>query len=117
MTLTRRDATKLVLAGPALAAVPLPAGARTPEEWAALLQQELSTHLVPGCDGTLKLQTFDMRRRGNRVQMAAVIRLDWPPGYRTRRFDALGDKESAAYSAVLNQALLSFAKAWPGCVV
>lgn len=117
MSLTRRDATKLVLAAPALALAPLPAAARSRMEWARQLQGDLDAHLLPGCNGKLTLTGFDAGRVSQRIQMAALIRLDWPPGMRQRRFDAFGDKEDAAYRALLNQALFSFAKAWPGCVV
>lgn len=117
MTMTRREATKLVLAGSALALSPLSAIAQSPEQWAAQLQQDLNSHLLPGCDGKLTLKGFDMRRGSSRFQMATVIELEWPPGMRSRRFDAFGDKDDAAYRALLNQALFSFAKAWPGCVV
>lgn len=122
MSLTRRDATKLVLAGPALAAGAGPAAAflhrrRAPDDWPSRLQAELDAHLMPDCDGKLTLKAFDMARPGGRVQMAAVIQLDWPPGLRRRLFNAFGDEEDAAFQALLNQALFSFAKAWPGCVV
>lgn len=117
MTMTRREASKLVLAGPVLAATPLAAMAQSREQWAVQLQQDLDSHLLPGCDGKLTLKAFDMGRRASQFQMAAVIELNWRPGLRRRRFDAFGDKDDAAYRALLNQALFSFAKAWPGCVV
>lgn len=117
MSLTRRDAAKLVLAGPALALSPLPAVGQSPQQWAQRLQDDLDTHLLPGCDGTLRLVAFDARGNKRRIQMAAIIQLDWPPGMRRRRFDAAGEKGDAVYNALLNQALFSFAKAWPGCVV
>ena len=122
MSLTRRDAAKLVLVGPALAAGTSPAAAflhrrPSPDDWPSRLQAELDTHLMPNCDGKLTLKAFDVARPGGRVQMAAVIQLDWPPGVRRRRFDAFGDEEDAAFQALLNRALFSFAKAWPGCVV
>lgn len=117
MNLTRRDATRLVLAGTALAVSPLPGFAATKEEWAIRLQADLNTHLLPNCNGKLTLDAFGAGRQQNKVQMAAIIRLDWPPGTRTRRFDAFGEKDEATYASLLNQALFSFAKAWSGCVV
>ena len=94
-----------------------PARARTRDDWARALQQGLNDHLVSDCDGKLTLSQFGMGNQGGRVAMASVIRLDWPPGIRSRRFDANGSDEQAVFEQLLNQALFSFAKAWPGCVV
>ena len=115
--LTRRDTTKLVLAGAALPLLPPSAAARSPEDWAQLLQRELQGHMVSGCDGKLSVTGFGMAKRGGRFQMVSVVRLDWSPGMRSRKFAASGPEEQAVFSQLLNQALFSFAKAWPGCVV
>lgn len=116
MSLTRRDVSKLLLSGTAVGLSPLPLGAATPQEWAARFEKDLRSHLLPGCDGTLTLEAFGFES-AERARMAAVVRLDWPPGMRKRRFDSVGDKPDTTYNALLNQALFEFAKAWPGCVV
>lgn len=117
MRLNRRDTSKLLLAGALVPLVPGGSMAAGREDWVRRLQSDLDAHLISGCDGTLRLVGFGMGQRGGGVAMAAVIQLDWPPGFRRRRFDAQGDQAGAAYEQLLNEALLSFARAWPGCVV
>lgn len=97
--------------------LPASAKAQSRDDWARALQQALNDHLVSDCDGKLTLNRFGMGKRGGRVVMVSVIRLDWPPGMRSRRFEASGSSEQAVFNQLVNQALFSFAKAWPGCVV
>ncbi|NNE79584.1 MAG: hypothetical protein HKN18_04845 [Silicimonas sp.] len=115
--ITRRDTAKLVLAGAAMPLVPRAAFARQPEDWARLLQRRLDEHLVTGCDGKLTLVQFGMARRSGKSYMVGAIRLDWPPGYRSREFRADGPDDQAVFDHLLNLALFNFAKVWPGCVV
>jgi hypothetical protein len=117
MPITRRDSAKLFLAAAGVTVLPGFAAAKSQEHWAARLQEELNRHLLPGCDATLTLTAFGMGRRGGKVGMAAVIRLDWPPGNRQRRFDATETGEDRAFERILNTALLEFAAAYPACVV
>ncbi len=117
MNLTRRESSKLLLAGVVAPCLPAPAFAASSDSWARRFQRDLDQHLVGGCDGELSLLKFGMSSRSNDVWMACVVQLDWPPGTRRRRFDARGGEDEAAYSQLLNLTLFSFAKAWPGCVV
>lgn len=121
MTLSRRDTTKLILSGTAFLASSGPSAAFFHSEkevdWPTRIQAELDRHVLNGCEGKLTLTQFDMQPVQGGLRMASIIRLDWPPGYRTRRFDASGDDASATASAMLNKALFSFARAWPGCIV
>ena len=117
MNLTRRDTGRLILASTSLLAIPGVAVAQNNEDLARQLQQEMNDHLLPGCGGQFRVTGFGAGRRSGRTVMAAIIRLDWPPGMRQRRFDAAGDNRPATYRNIVNQALFEFGKAWPGCVV
>lgn len=116
--LTRRDASKALLAGAALPFLPATADAATVKELASLMARRLNRHLVSNCDGLITVIDFQPGRppEGG-SQLVCVIQLDWPPGFRRRRFQAKGRTLEAAFNDVENMALLSFAKAWPGCIV
>ena len=117
MALTRRETSKLLIGGAAAMASASPASAflHKKPDWPVRLQQDLDGHLLPFCDGKLTVTGWGMKP-GQRVVMASIIRLDWPPGRRTRKFQATGDEAEATYNALLNQALFEFGRAWPGCV-
>ena len=118
MSWTRRDATKLLVAGASLAATPLPVAAASNEEWADRLAADLNGTLSPGCDGVFSITQFgQLRRDDGKTHLAAVVRLDWPPGFRTRRYDAIKPSEKDAYLHLLLEAYDHFRKAWPNCVL
>lgn len=117
MNLTRRETSRLLLAGALLPATALPGTAASSQGWARRFQRDLDAHLVAGCDGRLTLQGFGMGNRDGQALMAGVVQLDWPPGMRRRRFEAAGDREDLAYRQLLNLTLASFAKAWPAGIV
>ena len=119
MDKTRRTVSTLILASPALLSSG-PAAAffhkGKPLDFGARLQAELQDQLAPNCGGTFTVTKFEMKK-GQRVVMASVVRLDWEPGFRTRLIRATGDEAEATYNALFNKASFQFAKAWPGCVV
>ena len=117
MNLNRRDTGRLILAGTAAMVLPETALAQSNQPWARRLERELNDHLLPGCGGRFTVTGFGERRHKGREVMAAIVRMDWPPGTRQRRFDAAGDRKKATYNNLVNQALFEFGKAWPGCVI
>ncbi len=117
MTLTRRDATKLVLAGAGLAAAPLPALAASNEEWAKRLEKDLNRSLKRGCNGRFSVKGFGQARRSDgKHHFRTVVQLDWPPGMRSRLFNAIEPSEAETYGRLLGTARDEFGDAWPGCV-
>ncbi len=117
MTLTRRDATKLALASAGAVALPRVAEARSNRAWARRLTKDMNRRLARGCDGRFSVTAFGQARRSDgQYHFAAIIRLDWPPGFRTRRYDGIKATENDAYDDLLAQALKHFRHAWPGCV-
>ena len=114
--LTRRDTTRLLLAGTAVSLLPAPALARSRGAWERHLRRQLKTSLLPGCDGKLTLLGFDKQTKDDKVWMQCDIRLDWPPGYRTRRFEATEPDEDASFQLLYARAMAAFDKAWPGCL-
>ena len=116
MYLSRRDTGRLILAGTAALAAPTPGLAQSDRDLAGRLQQELNDRLFPGCAGQFTVTGFGSARRKGRDMMAALIRLDWPPGMRQRRFDASGDGKDATLDNIVTQALFEFGRAWPECV-
>ena len=118
LMLTRRDASKFLLAGAALPLLPASVDATTAEDLAALLARRLNGHFVSGCRGRFTVPLFQPRvTRRNGAALACAIQLEWPPGIRRRPFRATGDTFEAAFRRVENEALISFAKTWPGCIV
>lgn len=114
---TRRDTTKLILAGAASLAFPAMGKAATAEEWAATLQEALSRATPAGCGTRLTLLSFGFDKRGRTAGMSAVVQMDWPPGLRRRRFDASEQGEQEAYARLWRDILREFGSANPGCVV
>ena len=118
MTVNRRDATKLMLAGAGASAVPVAVSARSNQDWRDQLQAELESALQPGCGGVFDVRAFGQGKQSDgQLHFACVVQLDWPPGFRRRRFDEIAHSESAAYNGLANKVLFYFAKTWPGCVV
>ncbi len=118
MTLTRRDATKLVLAGSALAAAPLPALAKSNQEWGLRLQEALNAALQPGRDGRFAVTGFGQGRdsAGNHIFITEV-ELYWPPGFRKRPYRASAGTEDDTFDALFQMARDAALEAWPGCMV
>jgi|GEM_PF-5786216 len=116
MKLTRRETSRLLVASVAASALPLPAAAASSQKWAQRLQRELQARFVYHDMGTIELQRFGMARRSGGYVMAGVVRLDWPPGERRRRYEASGKKEKDAFNQLLALTLVALDETWPGCV-
>ena len=121
--ITRRDASKLVLAGSASALLSLPALAQSQAErerilglWKKRLQIDMDRSLARGCDGRFTVLDFRYIPGRGDLEMVAVIRLDWPPGLRIRRYARQGADAEAVYQAMKGDALGHFTDAWPDCV-
>ncbi len=114
--ITRRDTTRLILASVAAVALPSVAGAASRDEWIAALQQALANATPPGCGTSLTLTQFGYDKRGRMAGMSAVVRMDWPPGERTRRFDASEKGENETFRALLDQIVGEFGRANPVCL-
>ncbi|MEM7631025.1 MAG: hypothetical protein AAF227_03260 [Pseudomonadota bacterium] len=117
MSLTRRDLSKLTL-GAAVAVQATPASAflfgrgLSLENVTQRLADDLNTALKPGCDG--RFEVFDNGTTDIPYwNVDVVIRLTWPPGYRQRRFTALGQKGDEAYEKVLAKATSYYRDIWP----
>lgn len=118
MPITRRSVTQILLAAPAFAALPSVAPARSNLDWAEGLTAALNKRLEPGCDGRFRVTAFgQFRRDDGKYHFATVVRLDWPPGFRTRRYDAIRDTEDEAFRQLFLDAHAHFSGAWPECVV
>lgn len=120
--ITRRDASRLVLSGPALALLSVPGFARVDvgaggDRWKARLETEMNRALAEGRDARFTVMDIGLEPAdGGRVRMASVIQLDWPQGTRRRPFRHDGGTGEAAYQAMKAVALDHFATAWPGCM-
>lgn len=113
MLLTRRDAAKLVLTGAGLALAPMPALARSNREWATRLEDRLNGALVSGSGGHFRVAAFGQANPQGNVQMAAVVELTWPPGFRSNRLDAYGNSDDATFATLEADALSLFHRVWP----
>ena len=111
--LNRRDTTKLIVAGAAAAAVPGVAGATSREEWIRDVQRALREATRPGGATKLSLTRFGFGKKGRRVAMSAVVRMDWKPGYRTRRFEVRGEGETMVFNELIAGITAEFRKANP----
>lgn len=121
--ITRRDASKLVLAGSAAALLPLPTLAQSKAEqqrilglWKKRLQIDMDKSLAPGCDGRFTVLDYQYIPGRGSLDMISVIRLDWPPGLRIRRYARRGSDAETVYQAMTGDALNYFNGAWPDCV-
>lgn len=110
---TRRDTTKMLLGSAAATAFPSVAGAGKREDWVAAIQKALASATRPGGGTRLTLTQFGFRKSGGRASMAAIVRMDWPPGIRTRRFDVRGASEQGAFEALVEQVTAEFRRANP----
>ena len=121
--INRRDASKLVFAGSAAALLPLPSLAQSQAErerilglWKKRLQKEMNRSLARGCAGTFTVLDFQYIPGQGSLEMICVIRLDWPPGFRVRRYAQQGADAETVYQAMKGEALAHFGGAWPNCV-
>lgn len=116
--LSRRDATKLFIAGAGFAAAPIPAIAAGNEQWAKRLEKDLGRTLQRNCGGVFSVKGFGQARRSDgRYHFRTAVQLDWLPGIRRRQFDAIEATEDQAYGKLLENARKYYASVWPGCVV
>lgn len=115
--LSRRDTTKLIAAGAAAAALPRAAKAASREAWIRDVQRALRKATKPGSATKLTLTRFGFGKRGRRVAMSAVVRMDWQPGYRTRRFEVRGKGETLVFNELMASITAEFRKANPDGVV
>ena len=114
--INRRDTTRLLLGGAAAAALPLPANAASREEWIAAMQRALAKATRPGGGTKLTLIKFGFGKRGRRVAMSAAVRMDWPPGFRCRRFEVRGEGENAVFRQLLGEVIGEYRKVNPNGV-
>lgn len=112
--ITRRDTARLLLASAAAAALPLRLSAATAEEWAAALDKALTAAVVPGSGTLLSRGHFEFGKTGRQAGMIAVIRMDWPPGYRTRKFIAKETGEQETFRRLVEKVLAEFQWVNPG---
>ena len=121
--ITRRDASKLALAASASALLPLPALGQSQAEkerilglWKKRLQIDMDRALKRGCDGRFTVLDYQYIPGRGSLDMSTVIRFDWPPGLRIRRYARRGDDAETVYQAMKGDALGYFNGAWPDCV-
>jgi hypothetical protein len=100
--ITRRETTKLLL-GTIAAAASLPSLARAArrDDWMAELTERLARLAPAGGGKTLTLVRFEDRASAGEVRMSAVVRMDWTPGVRSRRFEAAAQVERDAFEALV----------------
>ncbi len=78
----------------------------------------LNGHLTPGCGGQFSVLDLDYgNASGGGKGMRAVVRLDWPPGFRQKPFVAGGADAQGAFDALVAASLDGFRQAWPDCIV
>lgn len=111
--ITRRDTTRLLLASVACAALPGSLFAATAEEWQAALEKALVAAMVPGSETRLSLAAFDFGKKGKDTGMVAVVRMDWAPGYRSRRFVATETGEQETFKRLVTRIVDEFRRANP----
>lgn len=114
--ITRRDTALMLLASAACAALPKGVFAATAEEWQAALDQALVAAAVPNSGTRLTQASFEFAKSRNGAGMIAVVRMDWPPGYRTRRFVAKEAGEQETFKRLVGDIVAGFRAANPGGV-
>lgn len=83
---------------------------------AAKLEDILNSYLGQGCKGKFTVPAFDVGSvQGDQV-MQAVVRLDWPPGYRQRSFRTATPSSQDSFDELVRAVLETYQAAWPGCV-
>ena len=115
--LNRRETTKLIVASAAAAALPGAARAASREVWIQSVRRELRRATRPGSGTKLSLTRFGFGKRGPRVVVSAVVRMDWGPGFRTRRFEIRGEGETKLFKELMAKIKAEFRRANPGGIV
>ena len=85
--------------------------APTVTDWAARLGLELAAAVRPGTGTDLTVLRFS-DADGART-MSAAVGMTWPPGLRRRLFEARADTPEAAYAALQDMIVSTFATANP----
>ena len=103
-TFTRRETGTMFLSAAVASASSAPAFAAG--GFGQQLERDLNSRFLPGAEGLFTVIGFGSARVQGKVAMAAVVRLDWPPGWRSRRLDVVGDTPQDAYDQLFNTSLL-----------
>ena len=111
--LNRRDTTKLIVAGAAATALPGAAKAASREDWVRDVQRALREATKPGGATKLTLTRFGFGKKRRRVAMSAVVRMDWAPGHRIRRFEVRGKGETLVFNELMAEITAEFRKSNP----
>lgn len=111
--ITRRDTARLLFATAAFAALPTGLSAATKEEWGDALSDALKAATVPRSGTRLSLWAFGFDKRGKTAGMSAVVAMDWPPGYRRRKFEVSETGEQEAFKGLVRQIVEEFRSANP----
>lgn len=106
--ITRRDSTRLLLAGAASLALAPAARAATAEEWRKAFEDALNAAMVRENGTRLSLVHFGFGRKSGWAGFSAVVRMDWPPGMRMRRFDATAEGERETFRFLVGKMLDEF---------
>ena len=116
--LTRRQTTAMIVAAsvnPGLA-FGQSKRVRSDQDFAEMLASILNDALRPGYSGRFSVLAFDNGKQNDASVMEAVVRMDWPPGYRRRVFSGMGSTEERAFSVLLEACRDAFGDTWPGCL-
>ena len=111
--LNRRDTTKLIVASAAATALPRAVKAASREDWVRDVRRALREATRPGSATRLTLTRFGFGKKGRRVAMSAVVRMDWAPGHRIRRFEVRGKGETLVFNELIAEITAEFRKANP----
>ncbi len=118
--LTRRQTTALIVAASVNPGLALAHSKRkrpkAEQDLADMLASVLNNELRPGYIGRFSVLAFDMGMQNDRLVTQAVVRMDWPPGYRKRTLSGLGSTQEQAFSALVDACRVTFGDAWPGCL-
>lgn len=114
--LTRRQTTGLLIASGTASLIPAAVLAEDADTLARKLTEALNGRLKRGCGGQFTTTGFELGGTRKNVVMRSVIRLDWPPGMRTRGFRSTGANQQEAITDMFRQSLSKFHDAWPDCV-
>lgn len=111
--ITRRDTTMMLLAATAASSLPGRARAASAEEWKRALEQALDAASVTGKGTRLSLVDFGFGKKSGWSGFSTVVRMDWPPGMRTRRFDLTAEGEQQTFKRLIGMILAEFRQANP----
>jgi hypothetical protein len=121
--ITRRDASRLVLAGTAAVLLPLPAAAQSQKErerilglWKTRLEDEMNALVAGNCRARFTVLDYQYIPGGGQLEMSAVIQLDWPPGFLRRLFRETGNGAEPVYKSLRGAAAAEFRRNAVGCL-